>query len=783
MKRFISHVYHQNRFSPSAGRARRFGPGLLQLSALLVMMTTLGAFAQELGETINPGDTGFAVNRPVLASACPHGCPWGELGEFVQQAMAPLGYEVILCHNCNRSYGPGLVSNAARPPLLDAQNLRLGSTTRVDAPVDFGITSTDNLAYAYRGTWTYENEGSYANLRLIARIDDPRWLLVAAGADSGITDLAQIAEQQLAVDMLVNLRRPAIQKLMAYYGLTEELITAWGGSIGPASIGNLDADFDVVISNNGGPSNNPESAYWTSYTQQHDLHFLSLPQDLLNDLATDELALERATAKWGLLRGVDRPIDTVMRNGHAIFARDDLSEEAAYDIARAVYRHREALGTYIRPYAYLANKVSHGFGVPLHPGARRYYEEMGFLQPACVPELKKLEPASETYRPNRYQQVEEGQIEEEYEFSCSALGTIYRTTFNLSRPANRRDFSGAVIVEPTHPSNVWPIRSNTSAYLGEAGHASVVVNSHNFAVERLVKPVNQSRYQSLSVPDEARLEQEILHQLGLAIKQGGLEIAESPKVILAGYSNTGGRVRNYIQYFQHRYDDVFDGYLVNQTAVGTLPGPIPDLNVPVIELQGERELIATLARNPAGLAYRREDSPSYRLYEVAGMSHLDTSDPARWSFPPSSCGIDNPSTFPLTHAWDTALSLLADWVIDGRPAPRAPRIVTDAGGNIVRDEHGNATGGMPSPQISVPVTNIQTVSPQSPANTSARCDMVGPQVDFSTDKLAQLYGNHRGYMRRLRSELRELIDAGWVLPLHRDEVLEQAAEVAPRFGN
>ena len=135
-----------------------------------------------LGKTVDVGRTGFDIKRPVLASACPHGCPWGELGEFVKEAMTSFGYEVILCRNCNRAYGPPLVSKREFPPLLDRQNLYLGTTTRVNARVDFGITSTDNLLVAYRGIHRYEKDGPFKNLRLIARIEDPRYLMVAVKA-------------------------------------------------------------------------------------------------------------------------------------------------------------------------------------------------------------------------------------------------------------------------------------------------------------------------------------------------------------------------------------------------------------------------------------------------------------------------------------------------------------------------------------------------------------------------------------------------------------------------
>src|SRR6266516_5104027 len=48
----------------------------------------------------------------------------------------------------------------------------------------------------------------------------------------------------------------------------------------------------------------------------------------------------------------------------------------------------------------------------------------------------------------------------------------------------------------------------------------------------------------------------------------------------------------------------------------------PDTKVPVVGLQGERELLVTVAVY-GSLGYRRRDSSTYRLYEVAGISHVN----------------------------------------------------------------------------------------------------------------------------------------------------------------
>lgn len=354
----------------------RLGAAVLGLSLM-----AFAAMAQpapgEVGRTIAVGRTGFSVKRPVMAAACPHGCPWGELGEFVQEAARPLGYEVILCRNCNRAEGPRLVAKAAYPPPLTPLDALIGTTERVDARVDFGVTESGLLNSAYLGQGAYAADGPYRNLRLIARIEDPTYLLAAVKRSSGIKDLAEIRARRLPVKILTVGASAA--EVLDHYGLTRAAVTGWGGTIGLAMGAGAETPFDVIVADLASPANNPESAFWTTLSQTYDLTFLDLPEGLLDRLAKAP-GQQKVTARWGLLRGVDRPIRTIARSGEAIFARDDTPEQAAYDLARAIDRDRGALKWFIRPYAYDPRTVWRNLDTPLHPGAARYYREQGYLR-------------------------------------------------------------------------------------------------------------------------------------------------------------------------------------------------------------------------------------------------------------------------------------------------------------------------------------------------------------------------------------------------------------------
>lgn len=327
--------------------------------------------------SVDVGPTGFANRRPVLAAACPHACPWGELGDFVRAAMAPLGYDVILCRNCNRSAGPDLVSRRAYPPPLTEGDLRNGTTTRVNAPVDFGLTEAGMLADAYDGRLEFANDGPYRNLRLIAKIEDPTYLLVAVRKSLGIAELGDVARRRLPVTVVTDFL-PSSRLVLDRYGLTADALKHWGGALKQGIGADANVKADIIVSSLASPANNVESRFWSSLTQREDYRFLDLPASLVDELAR-QFGMQRVTAKWGLLRGVDRTIPTVGRSGEVVFGRADMPESAAFTIAKAIDEGRAELRWMVRPYSYDPRTVFRDGDVPLHPGAAAYYRQAGYL--------------------------------------------------------------------------------------------------------------------------------------------------------------------------------------------------------------------------------------------------------------------------------------------------------------------------------------------------------------------------------------------------------------------
>jgi uncharacterized protein len=349
----------------------RNSPAIL-ISMILMLFALNRNKAQE---TIDVGKTGWDVKRPVMAAACESGCPWGELGDFVRKSMEPYGYSVILCRNCNRSYGPRLVSTHDYPPPLDEINLEDGTNVRINARVDFGVTSSAMLSSAYKGTAGKE---PYRNLRLIAKIEDPFYFLVASRKESAIKDFNRIKQQHLPVRIMGS--DANMMTILKYYGITAEDIQAWGGKMRVTTEEAIKGEFDIIAGFLASPALNPESSSWTTLSQKFDLYFFELPEDLLKILAQQNEDAEIVEAHNRLLKGLDRRIKTLGRSGESVFAREDTPEKAAYDLAKAIDVNHGALKWYIRVYTYDPMTVWKNFGVPLHPGAEKYYREAGYIK-------------------------------------------------------------------------------------------------------------------------------------------------------------------------------------------------------------------------------------------------------------------------------------------------------------------------------------------------------------------------------------------------------------------
>jgi hypothetical protein len=194
-----------------------------------------------------------------------------------------------------------------------------------------------------------------------------------------------------------------------------------------------------------------------------------------------------------------------------------------------------------------------------------------------------------------------------------------------------------------------------------------------------------------------------------------------------------------------------------------------DLDAPILAVNTESEALAHFAA-------RREDGERYRYWEIAGASHQDAfvnvvvGEQFRRDLGFAMTGCDRPvNTLPARYVMNAALRSLEEWIRDGKPPASLTRIeISGSPPQIVRDELGNARGGLRMPQIAVPMARY------GPENSPGACRLMGTTIPFDDEILRRLYSSRADHRSRYEAAARFAVEEGFLLPEDLGAVLDEA---------
>ena len=167
-------------------------------------------------------------------------------------------------------------------------------------------------------------------------------------------------------------------------------------------------------------------------------------------------------------------------------------------------------------------------------------------------------------------------------------------------------------------------------------------------------------------------------------------------MILAGSSASAAVAQNYLSnaHMAQRLADmkpIYDGFMPTSAN-----GPIPAIDVPTI-------LVPTMRETFAGNGTTEQDNERLRVYEFAGMAHIDSRVAGAYYPDPCKAPI---SRYPLGAEMAVALDKLFTWADKGVAPPHADRMYVDfnpdnksqldrdKGTMFALDEFGNVKGGI-----------------------------------------------------------------------------------------
>lgn len=265
---------------------------------------------------------------------------------------------------------PGLIAVAQSTggSVANVQGLAAGT-------LDLALCQADIAFWARSGTAVFAEAGPMPSLYALARLYDEKAHLVVRD-DSPLRTLADLRGTRVALGEEGSGTLVDARLLLAAHGLSEADLDPVYDKPGPAAdllvAGEIDAFFFIGAA---------PVAVVADLAQTIPIRLLPLDGPEITAMADRHPYLAPSSIPRATYAGVAGAVRTVSV-GAVLVTTDSLDEATAHAIARAIWHPNArslfetvAAGTMI----VAPLEAPHGTGIPLHPGAQRYYEEQGYL--------------------------------------------------------------------------------------------------------------------------------------------------------------------------------------------------------------------------------------------------------------------------------------------------------------------------------------------------------------------------------------------------------------------
>lgn len=237
---------------------------------------------------------------------------------------------------------------------------------------ELALITGDTAFQAYEGTGPFEEEGPKEDLRSLAALY-PNYLQIVTTEESGINSFEDLKGKKISVGAPNSGTELAAQVLLEGHGLSYDDITpdylSFAESVDQIKNGLVDA---AILS-----SGIPNSGIMDLDTT-----------DGIKLIPIEEEAMEYLTEKYSYLGETVIPANTysvdedvsALEITNAMIVSKDLTEDEVYHMTKAIFENIDTLiETHSAAEDIDVSRAAEGLSIPLHPGAEKYFKEVGAL--------------------------------------------------------------------------------------------------------------------------------------------------------------------------------------------------------------------------------------------------------------------------------------------------------------------------------------------------------------------------------------------------------------------
>ena len=244
------------------------------------------------------------------------------------------------------------------------------------------------MGFPVTGRWAIEGQMAYdkkmPNLRGLVGGFDEYFIGIVATKKSKITALEEIAKKKMPIHLVTvtkgSLGEFANRQIMEAVGAPYKTIESFGGKVTHTSFGVItkmvvdgQADVFMQVVTVGHPA-------MTEIAITADVVFLGLNDEVIKKLSA--FGWVPATLPANTFKGQTAPVPTI-GTATSLIATDKLPDEVAYAVTKALCENREALAkghAGLKAFNPQVGWKPENLGLPLHPGAEKYFKEKGWLK-------------------------------------------------------------------------------------------------------------------------------------------------------------------------------------------------------------------------------------------------------------------------------------------------------------------------------------------------------------------------------------------------------------------
>lgn len=247
-----------------------------------------------------------------------------------------------------------------------AENLRLIS----NGEAEFATVQNDVMDYAYYGTYMFEGK-KLPNIMTICTLY-PEVVQIAASKDSGIKSISDLKGKRVSIGDAGSGVEFNASQILEGYGLSFGDIKKNNLSFKESAEGLQNGTLDACFITAGVPNSALQELAFTA-----GLVLIPVDENFAEDICNSHSFYTKTIIPGGTYKGTD--VDTPALAIKATLAVNaKLDEQTVYEITKALFENLDELGTaHAKGKEVTAESAITGISVPFHPGAKKYFKEIG----------------------------------------------------------------------------------------------------------------------------------------------------------------------------------------------------------------------------------------------------------------------------------------------------------------------------------------------------------------------------------------------------------------------